>query len=462
VLAKQRFVEFLPATFTLPNQRESMQSIVRRAFRWKASSTESAEYQKAAVASAFAFIKAFDQEHIELEILGHWMRLWAPQPQVPLESSTSAKRNVKKGKKSTPSRKKKGAGKSTSGDLTSTATSSAAADPNGRLSDWIAGASIISYGFQSVVARIGAPADVPPHRRSAATPVVPQPAATHPTSRTFIVGDSFTQFSERVQLQIEAILSKVRAVLLMQQLTAEEVGKMTPSQLQQLQSGGGKRKSKTCAAEVAGDANAVISCGSSDPAASAAERMTARVRQMTYTISFSQENTLMASVDVESIVRSIIRVFLEEMKFTAVTIAPLEGFLIDRVLETKVASTSMLSLIFAAVGNALGVQCSVTLDQRCPLVRVEGFQGSTCFVNLADGGAVLSPDEALEHQLKTLSQSSNAKTTLVAAEPTVVYCGILASLLVASKGVADAHGEWEGVKQLLKAQLVFLSQGVAK
>lgn len=375
VLAKGRYVEFLPRLFTLPSSSEAIPSIIRRAFRFPPpaaniepiSSRDSDLNTMQAVTRAFNFIRHVEQEKEELEAVSQWMKH----------------------------------------------------DPK-RCSE-IIGASIIAHSYAcQLVPRGGSE----PRQDTLSTPPGQQVSSLDKTIQD-------------VTVQVDAIALLVRALLL----------KNVPSQPQPPISHQPLKRKKV-----------------------------SKTLPPPKSRKGSSKDDLVLSMDTRVVVQTIIDVLLREMKFTALHVSPVEGFLIDKVLSTRLASGSVLSLLFSAIGKQLGLKCSVTLDQRCPMVKV-ACQAATSanadakkksakqkvdnctdddkalFVNLVDGGTILSPSAALKYQVKHLNNNEQARLSLKAADLRVVYCGILASILVATNGQDDAK-----LRTLLKAQLIHLAK----
>lgn len=428
-LAKQRFAEFLPPRFIITNDTESMVSIVRRSFRHP---YQHQQETIKAVSSAFSFLKAFQSERVEIEVLAHWARRGSDS----LSSAPTAAQSASGKKKPSTSSVSKAGNKNV-------------------VSPWLSGAAIISFAYQSACSFAKSQHSLPhvsPQSASHESPLKSQKCSiisstdTHLSTKTYEHGMSFDTFVDRLCAQIDAITNKVRSSLLLEQLVlaAQTTGKKPV-----------KKKVK----EHKGAS--IINTTTSDAGVASVSKMTAKAAKQRASLTPQEETKLLAGVEVESIVRAIVKVLLVDMQFTAVTVSPLDGFLIDRALDSRVASTSLLSLLFAVVGSSLGLECSVTMDQRCPFVRVEGFSGLTCFVNFADGGTILSPNEALELHVKSVQKSQHSRTALKAGSPNVVFCGILASLLVATGSAKDdpVARDSEVVRQVLKAQLMFLARG---
>lgn len=508
-IARTRFVEFLPPLFTLPDDTETLPNIVRRAYRY---AYKTDEETRKAVTSAFHFMKDVSCEHSEVEVLAHWARISSRprgaqvlRPGVSESALTSSQTRAKKSASTV---------KPLVDDLEDTLkdpTSSSVSIPV-----WMDGVILISYAYQRYQQHDAAQPSAPmlplslrAHRdwhrhilwgqrprftasggalssaiskasdkkkkKSAAdkkkakhtkavVPAVTSPfmvlrkdvwASQHMKQRSggavsssgsagsgaVIEQESFSQFKRNVAAKLDAMVAKVRSSLVVEQIALLEknILKETPRQPVQPHLG-----------------VADIRNSNEDSLTDHFQkRVTKRAVRMQKQLGPNDNKEILAGITVETVVRGTIRVFLEDLKFSAITVSPLEGFLIDKVLESRVGSVSVLSILFASVLRTLGVQASVTMDQRCPMVKVEGFRDVVCFVNLADGGTILTSDEALEYHVKAIQSATHARTALKGADPRVVYCGILASMIVASTHTTSSN---DGTRSLLRAQLLYLSR----
>ena len=159
-----------------------------------------------------------------------------------------------------------------------------------------------------------------------------------------------------------------------------------------------------------------------------------------------------SATECEKMLHCLSNVLLCEMNFIALNSGGIEGFIIDKVLLSRTGSTAMVALIYCSLAKRLGLSCSVTPLQQLPLVRVE-TKGKPLFVNLADGGKVLTHSGATELVSKSINSSTIAKAALQPnQDPKVPFCLLLVSVLQSAR-LANAAAE-----KVCKAQLLFLAQ----
>jgi hypothetical protein len=519
-IARTRFVEFLPPMFTLADDDETLPNIVRRAYRYNyASSQETLK----AVSAAFQFMKDASAEHSEVEVLAHWARISSrrraahllrpdgidaaskktvPKKSSPMKPLAEDLEDMKDPASSAVSipvwmdgvilisysyqRYQQDVSTSTSNVAPQTPSSEGIAKDH---RDWLRhilwgqrpsyAAAPKSSGKKKIAAlkkkenaRVAKKVATSPfmvlrkdvwaaqqltglnhirkkdkHRSGSSMSSLPL------GSGAIVEQESYALFKRNVAAQLEAIVAKVRSSLVVEQIALlEENIRKKP-----------KRPPVHPHTGVADIRNSNDGADSESATDYFQKKITRKAVRMQKQLGASDNKEILAGITVETVVRGAIRVFLEDLKFSAITVSPLDGFLIDKVLESRVGSVSLLSILFASVLRTLGVQASVTMDQRCPMIKVEGFRDVVCFVNLADGGTILTSDEALEYHVKAIQSATHARTALKAADPRVVYCGILASMLVATThtaqtGDGNRRPQDDGTRSLLRAQLLYLSR----
>lgn len=520
-IARTRFVEFLPPMFTLPDDTETLPNIVRRAFRF---TFKTDEERLRAVTASFQFIKDVSAEHSEVEVLAHWARIGSRRRAAQaIPGSHVAERplcdtvDVKKNAPASNGTLSVAPCSDSSKDiiscpvwmdgviLISYAYQRLHNDKAQRLPsqspslsslpreyrDW---QRHILWGQRPRYKPCEAPRTKPPKgvdkksknkkkgvskatqcttspymvlrkdawvsnlqkqrddstkrkkgRSSIAPPVLPT------GSGAIVEQESYTCFKRNIAAQLDDLVEKVRTALVVEQIALLEHNI--------------RKKPKRQPAPGHHGLATIINSNENPLFPSKTDyfqkKITRKAMKVQKDLDPKDNKEILGGVSVETITRGAIRVLLEDFRFSAITVSPLEGFLIDKVLESRVGSVSVLSILLASILRTLGVQANVTMDQRCPMIKVEGFRELVCFVNLADGGSILTPDEALEYHVKSIQSATHARTALKAADPRVVYCGILASMLVASNHqVADASGrqEIDGTRSLLRAQLLYLSR----
>jgi hypothetical protein len=521
-IARTRFVEFLPPMFTLADDNETLPNIVRRAYRYNCASSQ--ETLKA-VSAAFQFMKDASAEHSEVEVLAHWARISSrrraahllrpdggidaaskktvPKKSSPMKPLAEDLEDMKDPASSAVSipvwmdgvilisysyqRYQQDVSTSTSNVAPQTPSSEGIARDH---RDWLRH---ILWGQRPSYAATSKPSGKKKiaalkkmKNASVAKKVATSPfmvlrkdvwAAQQLTglnqirkkdkhrsssssmsslplgSGAIVEQESYALFKRNVAAQLEAIVAKVRSSLVVEQIALlEENIRKKP-----------KRPPVHPHTGVADIRNSNDGADSESATDYFQKKITKKAVRMQKQLGVSDNKEILAGITVETVVRGAIRVFLEDLKFSAITVSPLDGFLIDKVLESRVGSVSLLSILFASVLRTLGVQASVTMDQRCPMIKVEGFRDVVCFVNLADGGTILTSDEALEYHVKAIQSATHARTALKAADPRVVYCGILASMLVATThtaqtGDGNRRPQDDGTRSLLRAQLLYLSR----
>jgi hypothetical protein len=166
----------------------------------------------------------------------------------------------------------------------------------------------------------------------------------------------------------------------------------------------------------------------------------------------TKKNALFSHTLCESLLKCLSQVLLSDLKFLVLNSPGVEGFIIDKVLSSRSGSAAMSALIYCALAKRLGLTCSVTPLQQFPMVRVE-TNGKPLFVNLADGGKVLTQTKAVELVTKTLNSATIAKAAMRPnQDPKVPYCLVLVSVLQTARFGNLA------TEKVCKAQLLFLAQ----
>ncbi|CUG63242.1 transglutaminase-like protein, putative [Bodo saltans] len=523
-IARTRFVEFLPPMFTLTDDNETLPNIVRRAYRYNYASNQ--ETLKA-VTAAFQFMKDASAEHSEVEVLAHWARISSRRRAAHVlrpEGGSEAAPKKAAPRKSSPMKPlaedlddmKDPASSAVSipvwmdgvilisysyqrNQHDAAANTSGAAVPSDGIArehrDWLrhilwgqrpnydvpstSKTAVKSNGKKKAVGKQKKNHRIP--KKSTTSPFMvlrkdawamqhllgvnqvqkKDKSRVSSTSSSLsalgtgavIEQESYALFKRDIAAQLDAIVAKVRASLVVEQIALlEENIRKKPKRPPVLP--------HTGVADIRNSSDGPFSESATDYFQ---KKITRKAVRMQKQLGANDNKEILAGITVETVVRGAIRVFLEDLKFSAITVSPLEGFLIDKVLETRVGSVSLLSILFASVLRTLGVQASVTMDQRCPMIKVEGFRDVVCFVNLADGGTILTSDEALEYHVKAIQSATHARTALKAADPRVVYCGILASMLVATthssnSASSSSSSSGDGTRSLLRAQLLYLSR----
>jgi hypothetical protein len=155
----------------------------------------------------------------------------------------------------------------------------------------------------------------------------------------------------------------------------------------------------------------------------------------------------------EDVVGSILYVLLHELKFTTTQWPNAHSyFCIDQVLAKRSGSVSVMNVIFYSIAQHFGLDCTMTLDQRCPLVRVRlGKRNHFCFVDF-ESKAILPLSKAMELHMKHLNSEKLSKAALFpSSDPKLMYCAIISNILMSNTSMELKR------RNVFKAQLLYLA-----